>query len=83
MAVSQKTKNRTPIWHSNPTPGYLSKNTENTNLIIIYNSPDTAASSAGTVAGPLLCLPCAASLQLLVASVSSLACLELSGGKAI
>ena len=29
-AVSQKTKNRTTIWHSNSIPGYLSKN-QNTN----------------------------------------------------
>ena len=29
-AVSQKTKNRTTIWHSNSIPGYISKN-QNTN----------------------------------------------------
>lgn len=42
----------------------MPKNTENTNLrIIIYSSPDMQASSAGTVAGPSLCLPRAAGGQ--------------------
>ena len=31
MEVPQKTKNRTNIWSSNPTPGYIDKENENTN----------------------------------------------------
>ena len=32
MEVSQKTKNRAIVWHSNSTPGYISKKTKNTYL---------------------------------------------------
>ena len=32
MEVPQKIKNRTTMWSSNSTPGYLSKEYENTNL---------------------------------------------------
>ena len=31
MEIPQKIKNRTAIWPSNSTPGYLSKENENTN----------------------------------------------------
>ena len=53
MEGSQKTKNRTTIWSSNSTPGYISKENENTNLKrymhpnvhsgIIYNSQNMEA----------------------------------------
>ena len=51
--VPQKNKNRTTIWSSNATPGYISEKTENTNLkrymhpsvhsSIIYNTQDMEA----------------------------------------
>ena len=51
IEVPQKIKNRTAIWSSNPTSGYLSAENENTNLkryvhphvhcSIINNSQDT------------------------------------------
>ena len=34
MEVSQKTKNRTTIWPSNSTPGYISKNNNNNKKLI-------------------------------------------------
>ena len=50
MEIPQKIKNRATIWSSYPTPGYLCKENENTNLkryihpyvhySIIYNSQD-------------------------------------------
>ena len=53
MEVPQKTKNRTAIWSSNSTPGYISEENGNTNLkrymhpnvhsSIIYNSQDMEA----------------------------------------
>ena len=53
MEVSQKIKIRTTTWPSNPTPGYIPRRNENTNLkrhmhpsvhgSIIYNSQDTEA----------------------------------------
>ena len=32
MKVPQKTENRTTVWSSNSTPGYVSEENENTNL---------------------------------------------------
>ena len=53
IEVPQKTKNRTTIWSSNSTPGYVYKEDENTNSkrdmypkvhsSIIYNCQDTEA----------------------------------------